>query len=106
MVNYGRAEVVDQPALVEALERETIGGAVLDVTTPEPLPAGPPAVVAATTRMSPCTCRIPPQDKPCPARRERFLDNLRAFPHRATLEAQVRSGAGILIFRWLLVAGH
>ena len=30
--------MIDQPALVEALEAKSIGGAFLDVTTPEPLP--------------------------------------------------------------------
>ncbi len=39
LVNIARGEVVDQPALVEALQKKAIGGAFLDVTTPEPLPA-------------------------------------------------------------------
>ncbi|EAQ30701.1 D-isomer specific 2-hydroxyacid dehydrogenase, NAD-binding [Erythrobacter sp. NAP1] len=38
LVNIARGEVVDQPALVEALRSKAIGGAFLDVTTPEPLP--------------------------------------------------------------------
>ena len=38
LVNIARGAVVDQPALVEALEAKSIGGAFLDVTTPEPLP--------------------------------------------------------------------
>jgi phosphoglycerate dehydrogenase-like enzyme len=38
LVNIARGAVVDQPALVEALEARSIGGALLDVTTPEPLP--------------------------------------------------------------------
>ena len=39
LVNIARGEVVDQPALVKALESRAIGGAFLDVTSPEPLPA-------------------------------------------------------------------
>ena len=39
LVNIARGAVVDQPALVAALEKKTIGAAFLDVTTPEPLPA-------------------------------------------------------------------
>ncbi|WP_298304000.1 D-2-hydroxyacid dehydrogenase [uncultured Erythrobacter sp.] len=39
LVNIARGEVVDQPALIEALKARKIGGAFLDVTTPEPLPA-------------------------------------------------------------------
>jgi phosphoglycerate dehydrogenase-like enzyme len=40
LVNIARGAVVDQDALVAALEAKAIGGALLDVTTPEPLPAG------------------------------------------------------------------
>ena len=42
LVNIARGQVVDQPALVEALKAKKIGGAFLDVTTPEPLPADDP----------------------------------------------------------------
>jgi len=38
LVNIARGAVVDQDALVAALEDKRIGGAFLDVTTPEPLP--------------------------------------------------------------------
>ena len=40
LVNIARGAVVDQDALVSALEAKAIGGALLDVTTPEPLPGG------------------------------------------------------------------
>jgi phosphoglycerate dehydrogenase-like enzyme len=39
LVNIARGSVVDQDALVAALTEKRIGGAFLDVTTPEPLPA-------------------------------------------------------------------
>ena len=42
LVNIARGSVVDQPALITALEGKSIGGAFLDVTTPEPLPADHP----------------------------------------------------------------
>jgi phosphoglycerate dehydrogenase-like enzyme len=42
IVNIARGSVIDQPALVEALEKKAIGAAFLDVTTPEPLPADHP----------------------------------------------------------------
>ncbi|MEQ5788609.1 D-2-hydroxyacid dehydrogenase [Erythrobacter sp. NFXS35] len=42
IVNIARGSVIDQPALVEALRCKDIGGAFLDVTTPEPLPADHP----------------------------------------------------------------
>ena len=39
LVNIARGAVIDQDALVDALEAKSIGGAFLDVTTPEPLPS-------------------------------------------------------------------
>jgi glyoxylate/hydroxypyruvate reductase len=41
-VNMGRGSVLDEPALVEALDAGRLGGAVLDVTSVEPLPADHP----------------------------------------------------------------
>ena len=41
-VNVGRGGVVEEPALVEALEARRLGGAVLDVHLDEPLPPGHP----------------------------------------------------------------
>lgn len=42
LVNVARGSVVDQQALMDALESGQIEGALLDVTTPEPLPADHP----------------------------------------------------------------
>jgi len=42
LVNVARGRHVDTPALVEALERNQIAGAAVDVTEPEPLPTGHP----------------------------------------------------------------
>jgi glyoxylate reductase len=42
LVNTARGPIVDTDALLEALRRGTIGGAALDVTDPEPLPAEHP----------------------------------------------------------------
>jgi phosphoglycerate dehydrogenase-like enzyme len=42
LVNFGRAPVLDHDALVEALRDGHLGGAILDVHDPEPLPAGSP----------------------------------------------------------------
>ncbi|MDF8332295.1 D-2-hydroxyacid dehydrogenase [Novosphingobium cyanobacteriorum] len=42
LINVARGTVVDQEALIAALEDKRIGGAFLDVTTPEPLPAEHP----------------------------------------------------------------
>jgi len=42
VVNYARANVIDQAALTEALTEKRIAGAVLDVPAPEPLPPDHP----------------------------------------------------------------
>ena len=42
LVNIARGAVVDQAALTAALQTKAIGGALLDVTTPEPLPSDNP----------------------------------------------------------------
>jgi phosphoglycerate dehydrogenase-like enzyme len=38
LINMSRGEIIDQPALIQALKSGIIAGAALDVTTPEPLP--------------------------------------------------------------------
>lgn len=42
LVNIGRGPIVDTDALLAALESGRLGGALLDVTDPEPLPEGHP----------------------------------------------------------------
>ena len=42
LVNVGRGNAIDEPALVEALTNNKIAGAILDVTAQEPLPADHP----------------------------------------------------------------
>lgn len=40
--NISRGAIIDQPALISALEKGLVRGAALDVTDPEPLPDGHP----------------------------------------------------------------
>jgi phosphoglycerate dehydrogenase-like enzyme len=40
VINIGRGGLIEQDALLDALEAGTLGGAVLDVFSPEPVPAG------------------------------------------------------------------
>lgn len=42
LINIARGSLLDQTALIDALQRGTLGGAALDVTSPEPLPADSP----------------------------------------------------------------
>jgi D-2-hydroxyacid dehydrogenase (NADP+) len=52
-VNVGRGELVDQPALTAALVEGRLGGAGIDVTTPEPLPADDPLWAAPNLIITP-----------------------------------------------------
>lgn len=51
--NFGRGGLVDQDALIAALESGHLDGAVLDVTTPEPLPPESPLWDAPNLLISP-----------------------------------------------------
>jgi len=55
LVNVGRGELRDQPALVSALVEGRLGGAGLDVATPEPLPADDPLWSAPNLILTPHT---------------------------------------------------
>ncbi|OZA92721.1 MAG: D-2-hydroxyacid dehydrogenase, partial [Erythrobacter sp. 34-65-8] len=75
LVNIARGAVVDQLALVEALQAKRIGGAFLDVTTPEPLPADHPLWALDNAHI---TMHLSgrAQDKMFQRSAQRFLDNL------------------------------
>lgn len=53
LVNIARGGLVDQPALLEALDRGRLGFATLDVTEPEPLPADHPIYTHPRIRLTP-----------------------------------------------------
>ena len=53
LINISRGGIVDTAALVEALQSGTIAGAGVDVTDPEPLPAGHPLWAAPNLLISP-----------------------------------------------------
>ena len=53
LLHLGRGPQLDQPALIEALDCGHLAGAMLDVTDPEPLPAGHPLWVHPKVFMTP-----------------------------------------------------
>lgn len=58
LINIARGGLLDQQALLEGLEAGWIGRATLDVTEPEPLPAGHPLYSDPRVFISPHTCAI------------------------------------------------
>ncbi|EZP66659.1 MULTISPECIES: D-isomer specific 2-hydroxyacid dehydrogenase family protein [Pseudomonas] len=58
LINIARGGLVDQEALLEALDNGQIGLASLDVTEPEPLPDGHPLYTHPRVRLSPHTSAI------------------------------------------------
>lgn len=53
VINVARGEIVDEPALIAALERGHLGGAYLDVFDKEPLPADSPLWTLPNVLVSP-----------------------------------------------------
>jgi len=53
LINIARGAIIDEPALVTALNEQRIGGAVLDVTMTEPLPASHPLWDCPTAIITP-----------------------------------------------------
>ena len=75
--NIGRGDTVDQPALIEALEREHLAAAYLDVMTPEPLPADQPLWTTPRCYLTPHTAGGWRNESE--AQIEHFVSNLQRF---------------------------
>jgi phosphoglycerate dehydrogenase-like enzyme len=77
LINIARGPIVDQEALVAALQEERIGGACLDVFVEEPLPADSPLWDLPNVIITPHNS----WSSPCLDERaaELFLENLRRF---------------------------
>lgn len=93
LVNYGRAEVVDQQALLAALQSESIGGAILDLTTPEPLPPEHPLWACGNAHITMHLSGIPNAAGRARAA-QRFLDNCERFRSGQPLLAEVDLARG------------
>ncbi len=76
-VNVGRGELVDQVALTDALANGRLGGAGLDVTVPEPLPADDPLWFLPNVILTPHNSGS--TDGTARRANERFLANLGAW---------------------------
>lgn len=77
LINIARGSLVDHDALAQALDAGRVGLATLDVTEPEPLPAGHPFYRDPRVRLSPHIS--PSSDRIVPALIEKFLLNLDRF---------------------------
>lgn len=93
IVNIARGAVIDQPALVEALREKRIGGAFLDVTSPEPLPADHELWTLPNAHI---TMHLSgrAQDRMFHRAAERFLVNLERFHSGEPVEPRVDLALG------------
>ncbi|TBV15392.1 D-isomer specific 2-hydroxyacid dehydrogenase family protein [Stutzerimonas kirkiae] len=83
LVNLARGGLLDQQALLEALEDGRLGRATLDVTDPEPLPAGHPLYQHPRVHISPHTSALSTDGK---ARFvDSFVDNFQRYRQRMPL---------------------
>src|SRR5690606_36116919 len=83
LVNVARGALVDQAALMDALNRGVIAAASLDVTDPEPLPNGHPLYSHPKVRLSP---HLSAQDPGLRARQARaIVENLQRYLARQPL---------------------
>ncbi|WOF42339.1 D-2-hydroxyacid dehydrogenase [Sphingopyxis indica] len=93
LINIARGTVVDQAALVEALKAKRIAAAFLDVTTPEPLPAGDPLWGLDNAHV---TMHLSgrAQDKMFMRSAARFLENLDRWHRGEAVEPRVDLALG------------
>ncbi|MEP1124542.1 MAG: D-2-hydroxyacid dehydrogenase [Ilumatobacter sp.] len=90
-VNVGRGELVDQAALNAALVEGRLGGAGLDVTTPEPLPADDPLWSAPNLIITPHNSGS--TDGTGRRAAEAFLANLERWVAGEAMANEVRSAS-------------
>src|SRR5690606_17164970 len=93
LVNFARADCVDQPALVEALRDRRIAAAVLDLTDPEPLPEGHPLWSLDNAHITMHLSGIPTPASQARAA-ERRLRHCGRFRAGEPMDAQVDLGRG------------
>jgi phosphoglycerate dehydrogenase-like enzyme len=93
LVNFARADCIDQDALIEALRERRIAAAILDLTDPEPLPAEHPLWSLPNAHLTMHLSGIPTPASQARAA-TRFLRNCERFRAGEPLEAQVDLARG------------
>lgn len=92
LINVARGGLIDTTALVEALEEGLIGGAALDVTDPEPLPAEHPLWSIKNAIITPHVANT--LDMSLPEYRRLVYRNIRHFARGESLEGLVDPALG------------
>jgi phosphoglycerate dehydrogenase-like enzyme len=92
LVNVARGGLVDTDALVEALRSHAIAGAALDVTDPEPLPAGHPLWDLPNCLITPHTADTEEMTQPLLA--DRIAENVRRLADGQELAGLVNPDLG------------
>jgi len=94
VINVGRGPVIDEPALIRALQNGDIAGAALDVFEQEPLPSDSPLWAMPNVLISPhCTDRTRDPDW-LDLAMQRFVHNFHRFVSGQPLEYLVDKKAG------------
>lgn len=93
LVNVARADIVDQDALIEALHARKLGGAILDLTDPEPLPSDHPLWDAPGAHVTMHIAGLP-TDASRKAAAERFIANCENYLSGRPLAPQVDLALG------------
>lgn len=94
VINVGRGTAVDQSALCDALNSGHLGGACVDVTTPEPLPADHPLWQAKNILITPHIAGGKLIGAPSELGLELFLENLKAWQNEKPLRNVVDMVSG------------
>lgn len=92
IINVARGKIVDEPALLAALESGQLGGAVLDVFEREPLPPSSPLWTLPNVIISPHSSGVRPDHWDDVV--ELFSENLRRFQRGESLMNQVDCKTG------------
>ncbi|MCX6622669.1 MAG: D-2-hydroxyacid dehydrogenase, partial [Acidobacteria bacterium] len=92
LINVGRGAVIDEPALIATLEQQRIQGAVLDVFSEEPLPAGHPFYRLKNVLLSPHVADHTPEWADLAM--EFFLKNFERYQQGLPLENMVDKDRG------------